>query len=343
MSVKRPTQKDVAQKAGVSRATVSLIINDQAGGNVRISEETRLRVMAAIDELGYRPNQVARSLRNQRTNLCALLIPDITNPYYPLLIRGAQAVADQHNIQLLIYDSDDSAERERTFVDTMLRRRVDGVILVSFHLYAEDVRKLIEDGIEVVSLGDTLLSEGLRISSTTQDYESAIQSLIDHLIEKGHRRIAHIAGPLETPPGLQRLTGYRRALENAGLPYNPDLVKIGQFRPEGVDALVKSLLCEKPESERPTAIFAANDVMAIEAIQVIQSLGLRVPQDVAVCGFDDIPQSAWILPKLTTISQNPYEQGQQVAELLLSRLKENSDTKIKHIRLPYTVVLRDST
>lgn len=341
--MKRPTQLDVAKKAGVSRATVSLVINDQVNGNVRISEETRQRVQTAVAELGYKPNSIAQSLRTQRTNLIALLVPDITNPYYPLLIRGAQAVAEQQDYQLLIYDSDDTANREHTFVDTILRRRVDGVILNSFHLTPTDISRIIDAGTEVVVVGDILPTSGLEISNTSQDHLSAIKALITHLVQKGHRRIAHIAGPQNTPPGLQRLADYRQALDEAGLAYDPTLVRIGTFREEGVAALVKSLIVNVPEEAKPTAIFAANDVMAIEAIHTLSALGIQVPDKVAVCGFDDIPQAAWITPSLSTIGQNPHEKGKQAANLLLERLLSKEENQIKHVNVPYRLVIRDST
>ncbi len=341
--MKRPTQLDVAKKAGVSRTTVSLIINDQVSGNVRISEETRQRVQAVIIELGYQPNSIAQSLRRQRTNLIALLVPDITNPYYPLVIRGAQNAADQHDHQLLIYDSDDSPTRERAFVDTVLRRRVDGVLLISFHLNVADVSKLIDAGIEVVAIGDALLPAGLEVSATTSDHRSAIKALIKHLVEKGHQRIAHIAGPLETPPGSERLQIYREALSESGLYYDPNLVKIGNFRHDGIADLVKSLVVELPDDARPTAIFAANDLMAIETIRVLTNLGYQIPDEIAVCGFDDIPPSAWITPALTTVGLNPYKQGKQAASLLLQRLLSEEKGQVEYVNVPYQLVIRDST
>ncbi len=341
--MKRPTQLDVAKIAGVSRSTVSLIINDQLDGNVRISEETRQRVQAAVAELGYHPNRIAQSLRTQRTNLVALLVPDITNPYYPLLIRGAQNAADQQDYQLLIYDSDDSPARERSFVDTVLRRRVDGVILQSFHLSVADVSRLINAGIEVVAIGDALHAAGLEVSVTTSDHCSAIKALIKHLVAKGHQRIAHIAGPLNTPPGLERMRIYREALDEAGLPFDPALVKVGTFRRDGVADLVRSLVVGLPDSARPTAIFAANDLMAIETIHVLRGLGFQIPAEIAVCGFDDIPQSTWIRPALTTVGQNPYEQGKQAASLLLKRLLSDAKDQVEYINVPYQLVVRGST
>ncbi|MEM7332250.1 MAG: LacI family DNA-binding transcriptional regulator [Chloroflexota bacterium] len=340
--MKRPTQKDVAQKAGVSRATVSLIINNQ-NGNVRISQETRERVQAAIDELGYQPDMAAQTLRTSRTNLLALLIPDITNPFYPALIRGAQSITEQQDYQLLIYDSDDSPIREQSFVDTILRRRVDGVILVSFRLPADEYKKLLRAGIKVVSIGQVSTQEDIDISKTIQDHSTAIKQLINHLVKKGHQKIAHIAGSQDTPPGQLRLASYKKALEEENIPYDPKLIRIGNFRQEGIADIVYSLMNDLPKASRPTAIFAANDVMAIETIYSLTKLGIRVPEDVAVCGFDDIPQSSWIMPSLTTVSQNPYEHGKQAAKLLLEQLQTPESEPAKVVDVPFQLVFREST
>lgn len=340
--MKRPTQQDVANRAGVSRATVSLVINNQNKGSVRISEETRQRVFSAVEELGYQPDWAAQSLRTSRTNLLALLVPDITNPYYPMLIRGAQGIAEQNDFQLLIYDSDDSPEREKSFVNTVLRRRVDGVILVSFHLSETDLIRLQNSDIEIVAIGNSFSNIDLEINRTRQNHHQAIQALIAHLAENGHHRIAHIAGPQDTPPGQLRLTCYRDALSSAGIPYDPDLVQIGSFRQDGIHEIVHYFVKELPQSKRPSAIFAANDVMAIETIYELTKLNIRVPDEIAVCGFDNIPQSAWVAPALTTVGQNPFEHGRKAASILMSRLCDNLQ-EIQQVEVPYNLVIRNST
>lgn len=195
----------------------------------------------------------------------------------------------------------------------------------------------------MVAIGDALHAAGLEVSVTTSDHRSAIKALINHLVEKGHQRIAHIAGPQDTPPGLERMRIYREALSEAGLPFDPALVKVGTFRREGVANLVMTLVVGLPDSARPTAIFAANDLMAIETIHVLRGLGFQIPAEMAVCGFDDIPQAAWIRPALTTVGQNPYEQGKQAASLLLQRLLSDDKGQVEYVNVPYHLVLRDST
>lgn len=340
--MRRPTQKDVARLAGVSRATVSYVINGRSGGKVQITEETRRRVLKAIETLGYQPDFTARSLRTQRTHLLAIMVPDLTNPFYPLLVRGAQAAADEQDYQILVYDSDDTPTRECKFVEAMLRRRVDGVILVTFHLQTEDVMRLIGAGIQVVAIGGRLRTAQVDVVATRE--RLAVLELMRHLADRGHRRIAHLAGPQDTAAGEVRLRGYCEGLAEAGIPYDEALVRYGTFRQEGVSDSIPALF---PPAEKrdhhPTALFAANDVMAIEAIRVLTGQGWRVPEDVAVCGFDNIPAATFVRPSLTTIGQNPQAMGQQAVGLLLERLGAEEPIEIRHVSVPYQLVIRAST
>ncbi len=337
---KRPTQDDVARLAGVSRAVVSYVINGQTGGSVRISEETRQRVLRAVADLGYQPNATARSLRTQRTQLLAVMVPDLTNPFYPLLIRGAQRVAEDQNYQLLVYDTDDSEARERAFIETLLGRRVDGVILVAFRLQAQDVERLVRAGIAVVAIGGQLRAAGVDVLAVRE--RLAVRELMQHLLSRGHRRIAHLAGAQDTPPGRVRLRGYREALEEAGIAYDESIVAYGTFRPEGVSSLITGLFCHQ-SSAHPTALFAANDTMAIEAIHTLTRHGWRVPRDVAVCGFDNIPEAEVVVPSLTTIDQDMQAMGRLAAELLFERLHRQGPPEARHVNAPYRLVVRDST
>jgi len=338
---KRPTQEDVARLAGVSRATVSYVINDRTGGNVRISEETRRRVLEAVEKLGYQPNVTARSLRTRRTQLLSVMVPDLTNAFYPLLIRGAQAVADEQDYQILVYDSNDSPARERAFVSAMLRRWVDGVILVTFHLQAEDVARLTRVGIPVVAVGGRLRTAEVDVVATRE--RLAVHEVMRHLIGLGHRRIAHMAGPQDTPPGKVRLQGYREALAEAGIPYDESLVRYGTFQRKGVADMVSSLFPQSGREDHPTALFAANDVMAIEVIRTLIRQGWRVPEDVAVCGFDNVPEAELVVPSLTTIGQDAQAMGQRAAELLLGRLNGQEQTKVHRVSVPYHLMIREST
>lgn len=340
---RRPTQEDVARLAGVSRATVSYVINKRTGGNVRISEETRRRVLEAVEELGYQLNVTARSLRTQRTQLMAVMVPDLTNPFYPLLIRGAQAIAEEQDYDILVYDCDDRPAREQAFVDAMLRRWVDGVILIAFHLKAEDVARLTQAGIQVVQVISAGESVGLAgVDVVVPEERGAIFELVRYLTSSGHRRIAHLAGRQDTPPGKVRLQGYREALAEIGIAYDESLVRYGTFRREGIEDLILSLFPQPKREGHPTALFAANDVMAIEAIRVLTRRGWRVPEDVAVCGFDNIPEAEVVVPSLTTVDQDPQFMGRRAAELLLERLDSQEPVKTRDVATPCRLVIRRS-
>ncbi len=335
-----PTQKDVARRANVSVATVSYVINNRTGGKVLVSAETRRRVLAAVEDLGYQPNVTARSLRTRRTQLLAVMVPDLANPFYPLLIRGAEVVAEEHDYQLLVYDTNDRPEREQAFVQAMMRRGVDGVIAVAFHLQSADVARLAGVGIHTV----TISGEGrtIGVDAVVPAERQAVHELMRYLIARGHRRIAHLAGLQDTPPGELRLQGYREALAEARIAYDEALVRYGAFRRDGVADMVASLFPPLGNGRRPTALLAANDLMAIEAMRVLGRLGLRVPQDVAVCGFDNIPEAEAVSPALTTVDQDSEAMGQRAAELLFERMREAKATPVREVHTPCRLVLRDS-
>ena len=333
------TQEDVARLAGVSRATVSYVLNNQSGGKVRISDETRQRVQEAIRQLGYQPDAAARALRTGRAQLLAVMVPDLTNPFYPLLIRGAQRQAEAGGYELLVYDTADRADRERTFVDTMLRRRVDGVMLVAFHLEESDVARLRAANIQVAAVGGRLRTSAVDLIATPE--RAAVAEEIAHLVARGHRRIAHLAGPQETPPGRARFRGYRSGLENAAIPFDEALVRFGGFGREGVEAMIESLFAG--DALAPTAIFAANDVVAIAALRALARRGLHVPNDVAVCGFDNIPEAEVVSPALTTVAHDAQAHGERAAALLLERLASDVPFEPRRILMPFQLIVREST
>ncbi len=339
MSKHRPTQSDVARLAGVSVATVSYVVNRRKGGKVQVSEETRERVLRAVEELGYQPNAAARTLRTRRTQLLAVMVPDITNPFYPQLIRGAQAAAEGQGYDLLVYDTNDRATREQAFVEAMLRRGVDGVILVPFHLQPSDVARLTKAGIEAA----TVTSEGndYGVDRVVPAERPAVHEVMRYLISRGHRRIAHLAGSQDTPPGQHRLRGYMEGLAAADIPYDPVLVRCYTWSRSGVAEGVRALF-ETADGNEPTALFAANDQLAIDAVRALTTLGRRVPEDVAICGFDNIPEAEAILPALTTVDQGAETMGRRAAELLLDRLAAQEPIPVQEASIPCRMVLRQS-
>jgi LacI family transcriptional regulator len=314
---RKPTQEDVARIAGVSQALVSYVVNDT--GTVSIPEETRQRILNAVAELGYIPNSAARSLRTRKTLSIASLIPDITNPYYPAFERGIQDVADANGYDLIIYNTDGIAEKERRYVRSLRQRNVDGAVMTVFHLTPDDFRPLRDEGIAIVLLGphdDAWIESG--IDNLYVENIEAARTIVNHLIERGHRRIAMIAGVEATPPRERRVIGYEQALAEHQIPLDPILIRGGDFNETGGYQGMKELLKLKP---LPTAVFAANDLMAIGAMIALREAGLKVPADMAIVGFDDIPAAAVVDPPLTTMAQHPEALGIRASQMLFERLR----------------------
>lgn len=336
----RVTQSDIARIAGVSIFTVSCAINNRRGDNVRISEETRQRVLDVAKQLGYKPNLLAQGLKTQKTGLLAILVPDLTNPFYPLFIRGAQKFAGQKGYQVLVFDSNSSKELEIAFIDSILQRMVDGALMYGFHLSPTDIQPLLDAEIPFLDL----TGENLNGNSIIQnDPEKGIFDLMQHLFDKGHRRIAHIGGHQDIPPGKKRFEAYKKALAMANIEFDQTLVRFGNFTTEGVRDFTTSIFSSQPVSNRPTALFAANDVMAIEAMETLHSMGLRIPQDVAVCGFDNIPEAKVVNPHLTTVDRNSQIIGQKASKSILQMITNSADFKPEKINITCEIIIRDST
>jgi LacI family transcriptional regulator, galactose operon repressor len=330
--------KDVARCAGVSVATVSAVARGATGGSVRISEPTRTRVLAAIDELGYRPNTAARSLRTQRTGLLAVVVPDITNPLFPQFIRAAQLEAERVGSHLMVWDSHNDADSERAAVDAALDRRVDGVVLVSDHLTAGDAQRLLDAGILVVTT-DRRIDRPF-VDTVSEDLTSTAATAVDHLVALGHRRIAHIAGDRATVAGESRVVGYLNALESAGVAPDPSLLVGGSFgRHCGRDSMVELM----GRSEPPTAVFAANDVLAVGALQTCHHLGVAVPDDVSIIGIDNTPEADAVTPGLSTMETAPNRIAERLVQLASSRLNDRRDAGGLRELITASLVQRGST
>ena len=334
---RRVTQRDVAKKANVSQAMVSYIVNEI--NTVSIPEETRQRILAAMDELGYVPNVTARRLRSSKTHTIAGVIPDITNPFYPTFERGIQDTVYQHGYDLIIYNTDGTAERERKCLASMLQGRVDGIIGVFFHLRATELRALIDKNIFVVRLEAIPKAPGsMSLDNISIDNIAASRMAVDYLIRKGHTRIAMLTS--HEGPASFREMGYRQALEANQIPFDNELISTGIYSEDGGYEAIGKLLQNGPP---PSAVFAANDLMAMGAMIAIREAGLTIPDDIAVMGFDDIPAAKLVYPALTTVTQFQQQMGQRAAELLLERLTGDVPGKGRSIEMPYQLVERDST
>jgi LacI family transcriptional regulator len=335
---KRPTQADVARLARVSQATVSYVLNES--GAISMPEETRQRVQDAISALGYVPNTTARSLRTRKTFTIAAVIPDITNPYYPAFARGMQDICEQHGYDLVLYNTDGSAEKEQKCLRALRRGHVDGVAMVVFHLSSQELLALGELGLGVALLaGGRAHAMSCGLDSVYVDTTAASRRAVSYLIERGHTRIGMIAGLHDTPPRAMRIEGYRHALAEAGLPLDTALIRDGDFSEQSGYQAAQELLAL---AALPTAIFASNDLMAVGALRALREAGLRVPQDLALVGFDDIPAARLLSPPLTTVTQFEERLGRRLAELLLERLEGRAPEGARYEELPYQLIIRES-
>ncbi len=318
-STARPTQHDVARVAGVTRATVSFVLNEGSAAHARVSAATRARVLQAVEELGYTINLNARSLKTRRTQVLAMLVPDLANPFYPMLIRGAQQAAQESGYVLMVFDSLGTAARERAFLDVVLRHVADGLLLSAFHLSPADFARLATAHVPAVGFLPSLSEAGIDV--VIGDQVKAVQSVVDHLVERGHRRIAHLTGDLDTITGRLRRDAYRSALAARGIGLHPALELRGTFMREGTGDAVEAWYTGLRPARRPTALFAANDVMAIEAMKRLKRRGVAIPGQLAVCGFDDIAEAEVVEPSLTTVGHDSEAMGRTAARLLLARIE----------------------
>jgi DNA-binding LacI/PurR family transcriptional regulator len=325
----RPTIYDVAERAGVSIATVSRVLN----GSPKATAETRDVVLRAVRELGYRPNAAARSLAGRSTETLALVFPEISSPFFAEIIRGAEIEARQHGYHLLIYGIPEVGEADALL--PVLSSRVDGLILGG-HCDDAFVQSLDRQGVPFVLLGRGV--EGYAVSAIQADSYHGVYEAIIHLIDHGYRRIAFIGGPEGFQQSLVRLQAYRQALSDCGWPAEPGWVIHSDFSEAGGHTTTAELLALP---QPPRAIFAANDQMAIGAIDAVRAAGLQVPEDVAVVGFDDIPVAAYVYPALTTVRRQIYESGVLAVQLLLQRI-DDPEKAPEHLTLPTRLVVRRS-
>jgi LacI family transcriptional regulator len=314
----------------VSRTTVSHVIS----GNRPVAKATRERVEGAIKDLGFRPNGLARSLRVRRSDTVALIIPDITNPYYPVLARGLDDALPGH--RTLICNTDAARTRESDFVADAFDRHVDGIVLVAFRIDAADLREVIDSGLPVVSLGARI--EDPRVDVVLTDDEHGAFEAARYLIARGHRRIGMMGGA--EGPWRHRAAGYRRALNEGGLPSDPALTTIAAWTRRGGQEAMRRLMALE---DRPTAVFCANDLMAIGAMDVARDAGLSIPGDLALVGYDDIDAATLVNPPLTTVVNPAYEAGQAAGGLLLERMTGRYAGERREVVLRARLVERGSS
>lgn len=327
MALRRVTIGDVAAEAGVSIATVSKVINDRYG----VAQETSRRVKEIISELGFESSLVARSLRNRTTNVIAIVVADI-EPFSAELLKGATRALRGSGYELIVYVGGERGGVpgwERRYLSRLVGTLADGAILVtpSAFEWHSDARVIAVDR----------NSTSTNVPSVDSDNIAGAIAATEYLIGLGHSRIGHLAGRPDLESAQLRERGYRRAMADAGLPVDEDIVLVGDYRPETSTEPAHTMLSGP---DRPTAVFAANDLSAIETMRVAESLGLRVPDDVSVVGFDNIPESALVAPPLTTVDQSIQHMGFEAVQMIIALI--NGSLVSRHIMLPTRLVVRQS-
>jgi LacI family transcriptional regulator len=332
-SARRVTIADVATRASVSKTTVSHVIS----GNRPVSMSTRTRVETAIADLGYRPDGVARSLRTRRTHVVALIIPDITNPFYPVLSRGLEHALAGAGYRTFICSSDGDTDRELDFLTEVCDRRVDGIVLDSFHVSVDDVEEIARGDVPVVWLGGSPRAHP-GVDTVRSDDENGAFDATMHLVDRGHRTIAMVDGPEGS--GTSRRDGYLLALAAAGITEDARICVRSDWTRAGGAACLDQLLSTEP---RPTAVFCSNDRSAIGVIDAAHERGLAVPDEFAVVGFDDIEEAAMTTPPLTTIRNPAFETGEAAGRLLGERMFGGYRGTARDVLLPASLVARSSS
>ncbi|MBT2697615.1 catabolite control protein A [Bacillus sp. ISL-40] len=325
---------DVAREASVSMATVSRVVN----GNPNVKPVTRKKVLEVIDRLGYRPNAVARGLASKKTTTVGVIIPDISNIFFAELARGIEDIATMYKYNIILSNSDQNKDKELHLLNTMLGKQVDGLVFMGGNITAEHVEEFEKSPVPIVLAGS--IEESNKMPSVNIDYEEAVYDSIKEFIEKGHKNIAFVVGPLHEPKNtFKKLRGYQRALQDSSIPYNEELVVEGDYTYDsGIEAIEKLL----EVADRPTAILVGSDEMALGVVHGAEDKGYKIPEDFEVITSDNTRLSLMVRPQLTTIVQPLYDIG-AVAMRLLTKLMNKEKVSEQIVVLPHRIEHRQST
>jgi LacI family transcriptional regulator len=335
----RPTQVDVARLARVSRATVSYVLNGHTEGRVPISDDTRQRVLEAIEQLGYEPDARAQALRSGNTNTIALIIPDLGNPHFCEYATGIEGAARAAGYHLLLSSTTMNDEYAVEIFKDLARRRFDGLIIASsFILEAEEAQATLEQvrkrGLPIVEM-----DENYGVDSVSADYRDATKEVMSYLLSLGHRHIGLIYGLGRHEIGRDRLEPYLESLKAANIPIETDIIaECGPTVEDGYQASLE--LLQLPH--RPTALIVINDLLAMSALRAASDLGLGVPNDLSLVGFDDIPMANYLVPRLTSVTKDARALGKKAFELLLMRI-QTPDLPRQRVHSPARLIIREST
>ena len=319
------TVSDVAAKAGVSVSTAARVLS----GRGYAADDTRRLVMEAARDLGYVPNQIARSLRTRRTNLIGLLIGDVENSFYSVIAKNVESVAKEAGYHVVLCNSDDDVDNEREYLQLLEGMQVDAVIVTPTSKNRRHLTRLLEADLVIVQMDRRV--HDLAADAILVDNEAGAASAVTHLVEAGHERIGIVTGELDVQTASRRLAGYERALRDHGISIRDELIRTGSFHRDHAVEDATDLIRARPA---PTAIFAANNILAEASLMALDQQGLGVPSDISVVGFDDVQWMSMVDPPLTTVRQPVAEMAISAAELTLRRLGEAMPSK------PSTVVFK---
>lgn len=328
------TVRDVARLAGVSAMTVSRFVNERPG----VSAEARTRIEAAIAELDYAPSKIASSLISSKTQLIGMIVPDVSNPFFGPIVRGAEVIARKAGYRLLLCNSESDLKLERDYVADMVAHRVEGVIIAPVgESSLNHLKRLVTQSFPIVTIDRYV--RGLDCDSVALDNTTAAETLVAHIVANGHRRIAFVTDAEDTSTGRERLAGYRRALGAAGLAYDPDLVFRTSTDQAGGYRATQQVLASPT---RPTAIFAVNNMTAIGVVEALHQAKLEVPTDVSLACFDDVRHLAILAPFLTVIDQPAEMMAEAAARMLLERIAGEAGSKPRAVTFPGKLTARSS-
>lgn len=328
------TIRDVAQRAGVSTMTVSRVLNNSG----YVSAEARARVESAVADLGYVPNTLGLSLRFKRTQTLALVVTDITNPFFTSMARGVEDVASQRGFSTILCNTDESEAKQADYLTILLQKRVDGILLVPARSAAAPVQWLHQRSVPVVILDRQ--APGARVDCVRGQSEAGGYDLAALLYDLGHREVALLGGPAYVSTAMDRVAGFTRASYERGITPRPEYIIYGNFTVPSGYAMTQQIL--KGE-HRPTAVLAANNFIAIGAYRALRDAGLRVPADMSLVAFDNLPEHMMLDPFLTVAAQPAYEMGKKAAELLLDRLGGRGPEEPQDVQLPNEIIVRRSS
>jgi DNA-binding LacI/PurR family transcriptional regulator len=335
----RVSIKDIAKAAGVSHSTVSRALSDSP----LVSDETKARIQRLAQEMGYSPNTLARSLVTRQTYTIGVVVTTIADPFVAEVVQGIEATAHDYNYTVILCSSGAQPEREIAAVEMLRSKRVDGVIVTSSRIGALYLEHLERIGAPIVLINNHNESSGRYTFTVTVDNRHGGYLATEHLVQLGHRRIAYVTAPADHSSDLDRMAGYRQALIAAGIEPDPALIVTGNGRADGGERALQALI---ELGEPPSAVFCYNDMTAIGLMSAARQVGLSVPRDMAVVGFDDIPFASYFYPPLTTIAQPKVEMGRLAMKMALSLMaigEENHEEEISNIVVRGTLVVRAST